>query len=386
MLKKRPAGADAAKDSGQRRSMGIVSRVLLGTASGFAMLAGAHAAEMGDKSEPLQFVKICSLDGHSYYYIPGNDVCTKNGLSLTIGTDDRRGKSLMNLSTGDVSKIGGPNDHQREVWPDSFISLRTDQAWGFGALVGGARNVDATYTGDNSALSGSALSGLNACLQAGAPDCGRPKDRAGFFMGLGGELKLPMLGPGDRIGAGVRYSQGAPSGFGGVHNLSGPDLFGAGNNVSAGWMPEGGSGIELTTAWSVQAGYDHQWSPSLNTSLFAGYSNITYEAQPTSSFAGVACAGNGAAAQPSVAFAVGASNCKSSWGNVGAGLRTSWAPASGLTLSVQTMYNYAWSGFTGTGNGFGGAPAARPADAYNFANQGVWSSYLSINRTFNTRD
>ena len=37
---------------------------------------------------------------------------------------------------------------------------------------------------------------------------------------------------------------------------------------------DGGAGIELTTAWSVQAGYDHQWSPSLNTSLFAGYSNI----------------------------------------------------------------------------------------------------------------
>ena len=50
------------------------------------------------------------------------------------------------------------------------------------------------------------------------------------------------------------------------------------------------------------------------------------------------------------------------------------------------MYNYVWSGFTGTGNVFGGAAGARPADSYNFANQGVWSSYLRINRTFNTGD
>jgi hypothetical protein len=67
-------------------------------------------------------------------------------------------------------------------------------------------------------------------------------------------------------------------------------------------------------------------------------------------------------------------NCKSNWGNVGAGLRTSWAPASGLTLSVQTMYN----------NAFGGAPAARPTESSSFANQGVWSSYLRLDHTFNT--
>ena len=129
----------------------------------------------------------------------------------------------------------------------------------------------------------------------------------------------------------------------------------------------------------MQAGYDHQWSPSLNTSLFAAYSNTSYDADPTSFFAGAVCGGAsaGAAAQAGI-------NCKSSWSNVGAGLRTSWAPASGLTLSVQTMYNYVWSGFTGTGNAFSGAPGARPADGYNFANQGVWSSYLRINRTFNT--
>src|ERR1700720_3773319 len=118
MLKKRPAGADAATESGQRRSMRIVSRVLLGTASGFAMMAWAQAADLGDKAEPVQFVKICTLDGHSYYYIPGNDVCTKNGLSLTIGTDDRRSKSLMNLSGVSAPKIGGRPNEQGEVWPD----------------------------------------------------------------------------------------------------------------------------------------------------------------------------------------------------------------------------------------------------------------------------
>jgi hypothetical protein len=382
MLKKRPAGANAQKN-GQRRSMTVMSRVLLGTASGFAMAACAQAAELGDKAEPVQFVKICTHDGHSYYYIPGNDACTKDGLSLTIGTDDRRSKSLMNLSGAGAPRIGGQaNGRQGEAWPDPFISLRTDQAWGYGALVGGAHNVATAYTGDNSALSSPVLSALNACLQTGTIGCGRAGDKPGFFVGLGGELKAPIFGAGDRIGAGIRFSQGGPGpGFGGGLNLSTPDLSGAGNNLAAGWLPEGGSGIELTTAWSVQAGYDHQWSPSLNTSLFAGYSNITYDTDTAGFFAGAACgsAVSGAATQAGI-------NCKSNWGNVGAGLSTSWAPATGLTLSVQTMYNYVWSGFRGTGNAFGGAAGARPADSYNFANQGVWSSYLRINRSFNTGD
>jgi hypothetical protein len=371
MLNERPAEADAAQESGQkrsgqRRSMTVMARVLFGAASGFAMLAAAHAADMGDKAEPVQFVRICTLDGHNYYYIPGNDACTKNGLSLTIGSDDRRSKSLMNLSSVVPNFGGQAGDRQGEAWPDPLVSLRTDQSWGYGALVGGAHSPTATYTSDSSVLANPALGGLSGS-----------RDKAGYFVGLEGELKVPIFGAGDRIGAGVRFNQGGSSGFGNGLNLTSPDPFGAGNTAAAGW--DSGSGIELTKAWSVQAGYDHQWSPNLNTSLFAGYSKVTYDTDAASYFAGAACgsAGGGAAAPAGI-------NCKSS--NVGAGLRTSWAPASGLTLSVQTMYNYAWSGSTGAGSVFGGAPVSRPADSYNFANQGVWSSYLRINRSLNTGD
>jgi hypothetical protein len=354
--------------------MKMLTNVLLGTVAGFVMVTGAHAADMGDK-EPVQFVKICARDGHSYYYIPGNDVCTQNGLSLTIGTEERRSNSLMNLSAGGVPKFGDQPNSPQSAWPEPLVSLRTDQAWGYGALVGGAHNLGA-YTGDNSGLgNNSTLNGFTACLQAGAIDCSRPRDKAGFFVGLGGELKLPIFGAGDRIGAGVRFSQGGSSGFGSGLNLSSPDLFGANNTAAAAW-PDQNPGLELTSAWSVQANYDHQWSSNLNTSLFAAYSNMNYDADTTSYFAGAGCA----------AAASAGLNCKSSWGNVGAGVRTSWAPASGLTLSVQTMYNYLWTGAAGSSSGFGSATVPRPTESYNFANQGVWSSYLRINRTFNTGD
>jgi hypothetical protein len=383
MLEKRPVGTDAAEGSGQSLSMRAAMSVLLGAAAAFGLTSGARAGDMTDKAEPVQFVKICAVEGHSYYYIPGNDVCSKNGLSFTIGTDNGRSRSLMNLSA--VSRFGAqPGDHAAETWPDPFISLRADQSWGYGVLVGGARNLNSAYTGDNSGLGRFTANGFNACLQAGRSDCGRAAERPDFFAGLGGAVDLPLLGAGNRIGAGVSYSQGSPSSFSGMLNLSSPELFGAGSNPMLGLMPDGGAGIELTKAWSVQAGYDHQWSSALNTSLFAGYSNITYDAQPGSAFSTATCAGNGAGG--AIGLSAGAVGCKSNWGNVGAGLRTSWAPASGLTLSVQTMYNYSWTGSSGGANTFGAAPSGHSVDGFNFANQGVWSSYLRIDRSFNSSD
>jgi hypothetical protein len=341
--------------------------VLLGIA-GVMLLARAEAAEQGgNKSEAVPFVKICTYDGHSYSYIPGSDACA-NGLALTIGTEDRHNKSLMNLP---AAGLAASANRSGEAWPDPAIALKTEKAWGYAALVGGAHNLGANYSGDGSLASAASFGALNTCLQAGTGDCSRAKDNPGYFVGLEGEVRAPLLGAGDRVGAGIRFSQGGSSGFGGSLNLATPDLFGA-SNATAGF--DSGAGLELTKAWSVQAGYDHQWAPNLNTSLFAGYSSVGVDGDPAGYLTATTCGTGGAA-----------SGCKSNWGTAGAGVRTSWAPASGLTLSVQTMYNYVWSGFSGGANGFGGAPAAgQPAGASAFSNQGVWSSYLRINRTFNS--
>ncbi len=34
--------------------------------------------------------------------------------------------------------------------------------------------------------------------------------------------------------------------------------------------------VNLTTAWSVQAAYEHFWTPSLRTSLVGAYTDISY--------------------------------------------------------------------------------------------------------------
>jgi hypothetical protein len=59
--------------------MKMVKSLLLGTAAGLVALTGAQAADLPVKAKPVQYVKICSLYGAGFYYIPGTDTCIKIG-------------------------------------------------------------------------------------------------------------------------------------------------------------------------------------------------------------------------------------------------------------------------------------------------------------------
>ncbi len=59
--------------------MKMVKSLLLGTAAGLVATAGAQAADLPVKAKPVQYVKICSLYGAGFYYMPGTDTCIKVG-------------------------------------------------------------------------------------------------------------------------------------------------------------------------------------------------------------------------------------------------------------------------------------------------------------------
>jgi Porin subfamily len=62
-----------------RFKMKMVKSLLLGSATGLVAIAGAQAADLPVKAKPVQYVKICSLYGAGFYYIPGTDTCLKLG-------------------------------------------------------------------------------------------------------------------------------------------------------------------------------------------------------------------------------------------------------------------------------------------------------------------
>ena len=52
--------------------------LLLGTAAGFAAVAGAQAADLPTKkAAPVEYVRVCSQFGAGFWYVPGSDTCIK---------------------------------------------------------------------------------------------------------------------------------------------------------------------------------------------------------------------------------------------------------------------------------------------------------------------
>jgi len=58
--------------------MKLIKSLLLGTAAGFAAVAGAQAADLPTKkAAPVEYVRVCSQFGAGFWYVPGSDTCIK---------------------------------------------------------------------------------------------------------------------------------------------------------------------------------------------------------------------------------------------------------------------------------------------------------------------
>jgi hypothetical protein len=59
--------------------MKMVKSLLLGSAAGLVAVSGTQAADLPVKAKPVEYVKICTLYGEGFFYIPGTDICLKIG-------------------------------------------------------------------------------------------------------------------------------------------------------------------------------------------------------------------------------------------------------------------------------------------------------------------
>jgi hypothetical protein len=66
--------------------MKLVKSLLLGSAAGLIAVGGAQAADLPVKAKAVEYVKICSLYGAGFYYMPGTDTCIKFGGYLRADT------------------------------------------------------------------------------------------------------------------------------------------------------------------------------------------------------------------------------------------------------------------------------------------------------------
>jgi len=66
--------------------MKMVKSLILGSAAGLLAMSGAQAADLPVKAKAVEYVRICSLYGAGFFYIPGTDTCIKLGGYLRVDT------------------------------------------------------------------------------------------------------------------------------------------------------------------------------------------------------------------------------------------------------------------------------------------------------------
>lgn len=66
--------------------MKMIKSLVLGSAASVLAMAGAQAADLPVKAKAVEYVKVCSLYGAGFWYIPGTDTCIRIGGTLRVDT------------------------------------------------------------------------------------------------------------------------------------------------------------------------------------------------------------------------------------------------------------------------------------------------------------
>ena len=283
-----------------------------------------------------------------------------NGVSATVAMQQAARGTTVYVASAAAVGLGQPGTGPASNnlgglaagtgMPDFVGNIRVDQAWGTMMVAAALHNASGGYYGTS---------------EAG----GHPGDKYGWAVTGGFVLNLPMIGAGDRLAAAMVYSNGAikyasvtPTGATGA--MAGFN----GGSVGYGFIPDAvygpsPSAIELTTAWSTSAAFEHFWTPAVRTSIYGSYLNVTHTANAKSIICGTAC--------------------NPDWSAWNIGSRTQWEPVRGLVMGVDVIYSKLTSQTSTTGSTVAlAANGAKPAGTYTIADQSAWVGTFRIERAF----
>jgi porin-like protein len=223
-----------------------------------------------------------------------------NGFSATFSFEEPRNfgtafpqSGVLNTNLGNL--VLGVNtsdaDRAKTRFPDIVQNWRVDQAWGSAQIMVAAHDVSGGYYAANNVTAGT-LAGLNTCSSptagflgagvgtlTGSEICGHPADKVGWAVGAGSKHNVGSQG--DYFQWQANYTQGAIRyvGFTPAGAFS-PNQF-LGQNLGYGFWSDAvfsnATGeVQLTTAWGINAAYDHLWLPNFRTSIYGSYWRTEY--------------------------------------------------------------------------------------------------------------
>ena len=233
--------------------MNTARTIILGSAAGLIALSGAQAADLPVKAKAVEYVRICSLYGAGFFYIPGTDTCIKIGGYLRADATFNGGAHGGPTWSGDLG--------QQNRFRDYFVArsrmaltidTRTQTEYGVVRTFGQGDFQFQNFGSSNPSLAvGSQTSGLNAALLSSAGGGYVAVEYlfiqfAGFTFGKSASVyATPWQGAPGNINSSLLGGQNTDTG---VNNIQYTAQFG--NGVS------GSIGLDDPTVWQRTAVYN----------------------------------------------------------------------------------------------------------------------------------
>ena len=195
-----------------------------------------------------------------------------NGVTATVGLEDQTASRVNATATAGYGV------------PDVIGKIAVNQSWGGVFIAGGSHEIRGAAAGT-------------------ADDIGY-----GYAIRGGVKLLLPMLGAGDNIAAEAAYGSGFNAAVFNGYNAADANITVGAYKFSA---PDavGDDSHKKTKSWSVGAGMEHFWVPTVSTTIFGHYTSIDqYGVDNTVNIYSV-------------------------------GTRTSWSPIKGLAIGGEVYYS-----------------------------------------------
>jgi hypothetical protein len=319
-----------------------------------------------------------------------------NGLSSTVSIEEPRSFGTASAPAGGIINTNfatniftvnnaGPaivvSDKAKARFPDLVSNWRLDQAWGAAQIMFAAHDASGGYYTNipaTNVCAGLAANGNTGTL-TGSEICGHPADKLGWAAGLGAKLNTYA---GSYFQFQVNYTQGAlryvtftPAGG------YSPVQF-SGQNVGFGFFSDGvfsnaTGDVQLTTAWGVNAAYEHFWTPALRTSLYGFYDRITYNDNANAAM----CTNMLQATAGAITFAGGAAGaalpgtsnvatCNQDFNWWGVGTRSQWNITPWFYVGVDVLYQKIETASAGAIVTYtAAAGTAKPTALYTVQNQ-----------------
>ena len=155
-------------------------------------------------------------------------------------------------------------------------------------------------------------------------------------------------------------------------------------------MQNTATGINLTTAWGINASYEHFWTPQWRTSLYGGWTSVSYNSQANNilcSLEGSGVNGGGGVAAGVGVFARAGAGCDNNWTSWWVGSRTQWNVTKDFYLGLDVAYLNVNSMSTTSGQVAG--VAITPNAAINstttlksVGDQDIWMARFRVHRDF----